>query len=260
MSDISVVIPALNEERHLASCLRSLSPLGAEVIVADGGSYDRTCAIAREMGARVVPSAAGRGIQLRAGAAAASGSALFFLHADSHLAPEVPAVLAGALADPSFTIGTFRLRLDSAHPLYRLYSWFTRFDSLWTSFGDQGIVLRRSLYDRIGGFPSWPILEDVALLRRARRMERIRSLPAEIITSSRRFQQHGIVRQQLRNASILMRYLLGAHPEDLAALYKANRDPAPRTILGPPDSLLISNGMQVDSKLCSDITFTNIRG
>lgn len=260
MSDISVVIPALNEERHLAACLRSVSPLGAEVIVADGGSYDRTCTIARKMGARVVQSAAGRGIQLRAGAAAASGSVLFFLHADSRLAPEAPGVLAGALADPGFSIGTFRLRLDSPHPLYRLYSWFTRFDSLWTSFGDQGIVLRRPLYERIGGFPSWPILEDVDLLRQARRIGRIRSLPAEIITSSRRFRQHGIVRQQLRNASILVRYLLGARPEDLATLYRTDREPAPDTIICSSDSPLISNGMQVDSKLCSDITLTNIRG
>lgn len=260
MSDISVIIPALNEERHLASCLRSVAPLGAELIVADGGSYDRTCEIARQMGAQVVTSAAGRGAQLRAGAAAASGSVLFFLHADSRLTPQAPAVLASALADPGFTIGTFRLRLDSHHPLYRLYSWFTRFDSLWTSFGDQGIVLRRALYERIGGFPSWPILEDVALLRHARRMGRIRSLPAEIITSSRRFQQHGIVRQQLRNASILVRYLLGARPEDLAALYKANREALPLHATGALQSPLIGNGMQVDSKLCSDVTFTNIRG
>ncbi|MEO6049305.1 MAG: glycosyl transferase family 2, partial [Candidatus Kapaibacterium sp.] len=127
--------------------------------------------------------------------------------------------ITNAIADPSFTVGTLRLRLAGHHPLYGIYSWFTRFDSIWTSFGDQGIVIRRGFYDRIGGFPEWPLLEDVQLLREARRVARIHSLPGEIITSARRFERVGIARQQLRNGGIILRYLLGASPESLARVY-----------------------------------------
>jgi rSAM/selenodomain-associated transferase 2 len=174
-----------------------------------------------EHGARVIDSPRGRGTQLRNGAAAARGEWLFFLHADSIVTNDLPAILLDATNDPAFNIGTFRLRLEGKHPLYQLYSWFTRFDSIWTSFGDQGIVIRRSLYERIGGFPDWPLLEDVALLQRARKVAHIRSLPAEIITSARRFERHGILRQQIRNGAIIMRYLFGATPDDLLHMYDA---------------------------------------
>ena len=219
---LSLIIPALNEEDHLGACLASVEGLAGERIVVDGGSSDRTCAIARRHGARVIESPCGRGTQLARGAAAARGEWLFFLHADSIVTSGLAAILAGAMENAAFSVGTFRLRLDGSNPLYRLYSWFTRFDSIWTSFGDQGIVIRRALYDRLGGFPDWPLLEDVALLQRARRVTRVLSLPAEIITSSRRFEEHGIVRQQMRNGTIIARYLLGAPVEKLAGMYGGN--------------------------------------
>jgi rSAM/selenodomain-associated transferase 2 len=220
MNEGSVIIPAFNEERTIAGAIESARPLDAEVIVVDGGSTDATVDIALRAGATVIGSARGRGVQLAAGAKAAHGEWLLFLHADSRLGDGAARALRGALADPSFHAGTFRLRLDGPHPLYRLYSWFTRFDSIWTSFGDQGIVIRRDLYEAIGGFPHWPLLEDVRLLQRARTATKIRSLPAEISTSARRFQRNGIVRQQLRNVCILIRYLLGTSPDRLARAYE----------------------------------------
>lgn len=218
-SNGSVIIPALNEERMIAGAVASATALGAEIIVVDGGSSDGTVDAARAAGAAVISAPRGRGVQLAAGARASRGEWLLFLHADSRLAADAPHALEAALADRSFQIGTFRLRLAGGHPLYRLYSWFTRFDSVWTSFGDQGIVIRRALYESIGGFPAWPLLEDVALLERARSVARIHSLPAEIETSARRFEEHGIIRQQLRNFMIMLRYLRGAAPQELSTLY-----------------------------------------
>ncbi len=253
MSKISIVIPTLNEEAHLGTCLRSIALFGAEIIVADGGSHDHTCSIARSLGAQVIETQAGRGKQLHAGAEAASGDILFFLHADTHVPPEAGNMLADMVADPDFRIGTFRLRLDSSHALYRLYSWFTRFDSLWTTFGDQGIVVRRSFYQSIGGFPPWPILEDVKLLQRARRRTRIRSFPVELTTSARRFEHYGILRQQVRNGWILLRYLLGARPERLAQLYRTQCQTIAIRTRMPAMPPATSTGIQVDKKLCTEL-------
>lgn len=217
---LSIVIPTLNEEGAIGRALESVAGLGAEVIVADGGSRDMTCDIAARHGARIVAAPQGRGPQLCAGADIATGEALLFLHADSFLGEGAEHALRRALADPAFQIGTFRLRFAEPGPLYSLYCWFTRFDSVWSSFGDQGIVVRRALYDRIGGFPPWPLLEDVEFLRGARQLARVRSLAGEIVTSARRFQKIGVLRQQIRNAGIILKFLGGVSPEVLARVYR----------------------------------------
>lgn len=216
---LSIIIPALNECGHIGACLRSVSGLEAEVVVVDGGSHDGTPDIAREYGATVVTTAPGRGIQLRAGGEWATGRTLLFLHADSRLSEAARHTIGRVVVDPEFAIGTFRLRFDAERRLYRFYSWFTRFDSIWTSFGDQGILVRREFYHGLGGFHDWPLLEDVDLLRRARGRTCIVSMPAEVMTSARRFEREGEIRQQLRNALTLIRYLAGADPYLLARSY-----------------------------------------
>jgi rSAM/selenodomain-associated transferase 2 len=218
MSSCTTIIPALDEERVIERAIESARGLG-EVIVVDGGSSDRTVERAIAAGARVIDARRGRGIQLAAGASAAESEWLLFLHADSRLTRGACHALADAIGDPTFQVGTFRLRLDSPHPIYRIYSWFSRFDSIWTSFGDQGILIRRDFYHAIGGFPAWDLLEDVNLLQRARALGGVRTLNAEVETSSRRFERNGIIRQQLRNFTILLRYLRGADPNSLARLY-----------------------------------------
>lgn len=223
MRQLSLIIPTFDEEERIGACLRSVAPLDAEVIVVDGGSRDATVAIAADHGARTITTRRGRGAQLRAGAEAATGANLFFLHADSVLAPEAIPAIERAVVDPCFTVGKLRLRFDTPHPLYALYARLARIESFWTSFGDQGIVIRRDLYELLGGFPDWPLLEDVELLRRARRAGGIRLIPADIVTSARRFRRHGIVRQQILNGVVLTRYLLGTSPEELEALYAGGR-------------------------------------
>ncbi len=226
---ISVIIPTFNEEVGIAATLarvRTCLPQ-AEIVVVDGGSSDRTVDLAPGERTTVVRTRPGRGSQCRAGAAAARGSILFFLHADSVLPDDAAAVLGTFFTRPTVEIGTFRVAFDDPHPFLRVSSWFTRFDSVFTRFGDQGIVVRREFYDRIGGFPPWPLFEDVELLRRARRVTRVHSFPAILITSARRFRERGPMRQQARNARLLARFLAGAKPEELAREYRSRPQTSP---------------------------------
>jgi rSAM/selenodomain-associated transferase 2 len=225
----SVIIPTFNEEARIAGTLervrRGLPQ--AEILVVDGGSSDRTVELAVGERTAVVRAKAGRGGQCRAGAAAAGGSVLFFLHADSVLPGDAARVLAAFFARPEVQIGTFRLGFDDPHPILRVSSWFTRFDTVFTRFGDQGIVVRREFYHQIGGFPPWPLFEDVELLRRARRLTRIHSFPAVLVTSARRFRERGPLRQQASNGRLLLRFLAGASPEELAREYRPRSPSSP---------------------------------
>lgn len=225
ISPITVIVPALNEAAAIhetisttVKCLR-----GARVIVVDGGSTDETCAIATEEGAAVLASARGRGVQCHTGALAATSEWLLFLHADTTLPPNAAAVIGRFIAQANVQVATFRLRFDQPGWFLCACCAFTRFDSVFTRFGDQGILIRRAFYHDRGGFPPWPLFEDVALLQRARRIARIHSLPAAVTTSARRFQAHGHLRQQLRNARLLLRYLCGTSPHVLAEEYRAAR-------------------------------------
>ena len=214
----SVVIPTLNECGRIKATVervRALSP-DVEVIVVDGGSGDRTGEIAKSAGAHVIATAAGRGAQCAAGAREASGDVLLFLHADSQLPANAFEVIDEACRDDRFLIGVFRLDFDNPHWLLRTYAWFSRFDSMFTRFGDQGIVIRRELLDRLGGFPEVPLFEDVELLRNARRYASVRLLPATVVTSARMFLRVGVFRAQVWNAWLMGQYMLGAAPEDLA--------------------------------------------
>jgi rSAM/selenodomain-associated transferase 2 len=221
MPKISCIIPTLNAQDHLGACLRSLRPGAEEIIVADGASTDNTRAIAQDFGARFISSARGRGVQCNAGAKAAGGDVLAFIHADSLLGDNALATAASAFEDGRCQLAKFTLGFDHDHWLLRASSWCARFDSLWTSFGDQGIVIRRSFFDELGGFKDMPLFEDVDLFRRARRKTKIRLLPAPVVTSARKFKEGGVIRQQLKNGWLIARYLGGASPEKLYESYYA---------------------------------------
>lgn len=213
----------LNEATRITATVANVRVClpAAEILVVDGGSTDTTCALAAQAGARVIAGPAGRGRQCARGADAALGDLLLFLHADTTLPAAAAAVLRAWSRGPDAKIATFRLRFDRAGWFLRTCARLTRFDSVFTRFGDQGIVARRDFYRQLGGFPPWPLFEDVELLRRARRQTRIISLPVAVTTSARRFECHGTLRQQGRNAVLLMRFLAGASPEALAADYRA---------------------------------------
>ncbi len=165
----------------------------------------------------------GRGTQCNAGAQAATGELLLFLHDDTELPREAIACIDRAFGDPRVGAACFRLRFDRAHWLLGLYAACSRVESVLTTFGDQGLVIRRRVFDDLGGFPDWPLFEDVELARRLRQRSRLVKLPATVTTSAVRFERNGMLRQQLLNAMLLARFLLGAKPEDLAARYEGGR-------------------------------------
>jgi rSAM/selenodomain-associated transferase 2 len=225
----SVIIPARNEQERIDTCVANVREVAdedgadVEVIVVDGGSDDETALRAAAAGARVVAAAPGRGSQCNAGADVARGEVLLFLHADTLLPAGAFRLLTVEMTRPAIGAGTFRLRFDERHWLFSIYTAFSRFDSVLTTFGDQCIVIRRELFEGIGGFPEWPLFDDVALLQRARQVTRIRSFPATVITSARRFRREGVIRQSLRNAWYVVQYLLGASPYALAVKYERSR-------------------------------------
>ena len=221
---LSVVIPTLNAAAELPATLGALAngTLVREIIICDGDSHDATVQIAREAGAQVVSAPRGRGLQLAAGAAAASGTWLLFLHADCRPVPGWEEAVAAHVAAPDAAAraGYFGLVLDDMAPaarrLERVVAWRCR--ALALPYGDQGLLIARALYEAIGGFASIPLMEDVDLVRRLGR-DRLAALPATACASARRYRQGGYLRRPLRNLACLSLYFAGLPPRHIARLY-----------------------------------------
>ncbi len=221
----SVIIPALNEGNNLSRCLHRIREQhpGVEIIVADGGSADETVTIAISENVAVYHSRLGRGTQCNLGAAHASGDVVLFLHADTLLPENGFSILNQYFENDHVQVGTFRLGFDWSHWILKVYSQFTRFDSRFTRFGDQCIVARSSFFRECGGFPDWPLFEDVHFLQKARRKTKVHCFPAAVITSARRYVHNGLIRQQARSAWLLLLFFFGVPPERLARKYGFNR-------------------------------------
>lgn len=225
---LSIVIPTLDAAARLPVLLSDLrkAPFALEIILVDGGSRDDTCRLAAEAGCRLLTTEAGRGRQLARGAEAARGDWLLFLHADSRLPQEWHQAVARFMAErPAGEVAAyFRLALDSplaaARRVERLAAWRARCFAL--PYGDQGLLISRGLYDKVGGYPRWPLMEDVALIRRLGRA-RLEALPATILTSAARYEREGWWRRPLRNLSCLALYFLGASPTWIARRYYRSR-------------------------------------
>ena len=216
---ISVIIPTLNEEGHIGELLRQLEQVpDLEVIVSDGGSRDRTLAICRSLGIKTVSGPAGRGRQLNAGARAATGDILFFLHADS--CPEERAFPEIRRAGHNW--GCCSLVFNENTLFFRLVAAASRRRAQFTSscYGDQGIFCTRELSNRVGGYPEFPFLEDLAFSHRLRRREKARVLPARIVTSTRRFRQYGPGRTLLKMQMVKLLFFLGVPPARLLGFYQ----------------------------------------
>jgi rSAM/selenodomain-associated transferase 2 len=215
---ISVVIPALNEEALVAGAVRSVSA-EAEVIVVDGGSRDRTVAAAQAAGACVLTASRGRGRQLAAGAAQAGGDWLLFLHADTRLEPGWAGCLRGLRLE--IVGGAFRFAVDSPRQVYRWLEAGVRLRCALFSlaYGDQGIFVRREAYGLTGGFAPYPLMEDVAFMRRLRRTGALAFPDVRALTSPRRWERHGMISTSLRNWWLLGLYAAGWPPERLAHFY-----------------------------------------
>ena len=218
---VSIIIPTLNEEDAIAPTLRQArrqeGPV--EILVADGGSTDDTRSVAQARGATVLQAPRGRAPQMNHGADCSSGDILLFLHADTRLPPNGLSRIRRALAAPDAIAGTFRLRFDDPTPLLRFYAWCTRWPWIRLCFGDRGQFVERSAFEAVGGFPDWPLFEDLELAARLQGHGRFRFLDAAVTTSARRFRRHGPLRQQLLNLYLWGHYLWGTDPDRLASLY-----------------------------------------
>jgi uncharacterized protein len=219
---ISVIVPALNEASHLDGTLAALKDArNIETIVVDGGSCDGTDSLALDRGALLVRSPAGRARQMNAGARAASGEILLFLHADTRLPERFDEQVRELAARRSVVAGAFRLRIDGTRRAFRLIEWMVNLRSRWLQmpYGDQAIFLRSDTFHRLGGFPELPIMEDFEFVRRARRLGAIAIASDAVTTSSRRWKQLGTWRTTWINQQVILGYYLGVSPETLARWY-----------------------------------------
>jgi rSAM/selenodomain-associated transferase 2 len=216
---LSIVIPALNEAAGIAGALEALAPLranGHEVIVADGGSEDATRDVALALADRVIGAPRGRARQMNAGAAAASGDALVFLHADTRLPRRADEDVIRALQDRVW--GRFDVRIDGRSPMLAVVGFFMNLRSRLSGIatGDQAIFVRRAAFP---GFPEIALMEDVAFSKSMKRRSAPACLRRTVLTSGRRWERNGVIRTVLLMWRLRLAYFFGASPEELARRY-----------------------------------------
>jgi rSAM/selenodomain-associated transferase 2 len=221
---ISVVIPALNEQENIRTCIECIKDEGGdfEIIVCDGGSSDATIEIVKEYDdAILIESGRGRGTQMNRGATAANGEVLLFLHADTKLERGWSDELLSALVDESVVGGAFTFKIDNASLRYRLIeSWVKlRCALLSLPYGDQGIFVRREIFDKTGGYREIPLMEDVEFIGRMKKEGRVVLLKKSAVTHDRRWVRKGWIRASLSNQMVMLMYRLGVDPHTLSKFY-----------------------------------------
>jgi rSAM/selenodomain-associated transferase 2 len=221
---LSIVIPALNERVNLARNLPRLATHepDAEMVVVDGGSDDDSReAVARVPSVQWLVAERGRARQMNAGARAAHGDVLLFLHADTVLPDGAGAAIGEALVDPAIVGGRFDVRLDSRRRLLAMVGWMMNQRSRLTgiSTGDQAIFVRRQAFDAVGGFADIPLMEDIDFTRRLKRVGRLAALRLRVTTSARKWEGEGIARTIVLMWSLRLLYTLGVSPVRLHRWY-----------------------------------------
>lgn len=221
---LSLIVPTLNEAEGIIETLQALQPLrerGGEVIVVDGGSSDHTPLLARRWADQVLRSSRGRALQMNAGAAAARGEILCFLHADTRLPENADGLIIDGLARSRRSWGRFDVRIEGRHPMLkviaRMMNWRSRLTGIAT--GDQAIFITRSLFEAAGHFPEIPLMEDIALSRQLKIYGRPLCIAHRLTTSGRRWEQQGLWRTMLLMWRLRLAYRLGADPRELASRY-----------------------------------------
>ena len=221
---LSIVIPALNEAAGIEATLRALQPLrarGVELVLADGGSGDGTAALARPWVDAVVDAPRGRALQMNAGAALARAEVLLFLHADTRLPPLADVLVLQAVATGACW-GRFDVRIEGRPWVLRVVATLMNLRSRASGIatGDQAIFVTREAFDRVGGFPAQPLMEDVEISRRLKRLGRPACLSAKVCTSGRRWEQRGVWRTILLMWQLRWRYWRGESAARLAEAYR----------------------------------------
>ncbi|MEV6958093.1 TIGR04283 family arsenosugar biosynthesis glycosyltransferase [Streptomyces sp. NPDC051207] len=236
MNQVSIIVPVLDEEATIEAALSRLCRdfPGCELIVVDGGSTDATVDIAA-LHATVVHSARGRARQMNEGARHAGGDVLWFVHADTAVAPAALGQIHACLSDPAVVGGGLTIRFDRRTPGLDYLAWTSnaRARRLHHIFGDQAMFIRRTVFEELGGFPDLAIMEDLEMSRRLHRRGRLCLLPAVSTASSRRFTAHGTWRMIAFMQYLKLLYFAGVEPESIRARYAAGPWPARRRSTAP---------------------------
>lgn len=225
---LSIIIPALNEEKTIEKCLSTLQPLrrsDVEVIVVDGGSADATVALARPLADFVVNAALGRASQMNAGAQQAKHEHLLFLHSDTTLPQQATEHISKALQQSGRVWGRFDIQFDSPLRILRIVASMMNTRSRWTGIatGDQAMFVERKAFERVGRFPEIALMEDIALSKSLKRLSPPVCLRAQVTTSGRRWEEHGILKTILLMWYLRAAYFLRADPAYLAERYRNAR-------------------------------------
>ena len=225
MSGLSIIIPVLNEEHFLTGNkerLVSLLQEGHEILVVDGGSQDNSVNIARSLGCRVFCTRASRGHQLGCGANHSKNGVLLFLHADTRLPSRAAQVITQALVRPEQLWGRFDVRFSNPHPVFRVIAWFMNKRSCLTGIvtGDHALFIKRKLYFDCGGYMDMPLMEDVEFCRRLKKNAPPVCLSEVVVTSSRRWEQNGILKTIITMWWLRLMFFFGQPPEKLARQYR----------------------------------------
>jgi rSAM/selenodomain-associated transferase 2 len=221
---LTIVVPVLDEEPGIAATLQSLTALracGAEAIVVDGGSRDRTVELARPLCDRLIAAPRGRAAQMNAGADTARGDVLLFLHADTRLPADADRLILDGLAASGRAWGRFDVHIEGRHPLFPVIAAMMNLRSRLTGIatGDQAMFVERGAFAAIDGFPDIALMEDIELSRRLKRLGRPLCLRPRASASGRRWEKHGVVRTILTMWRLRLAFFLGAAPAKLAVSY-----------------------------------------
>lgn len=220
-SYLSVIIPVLNESGIIRKAIDNVKNRDSEIIVVDGGSHDKTVQIASETGIKVIKCKKGRAVQQNKGAFVSSGDALLFLHADTYLPSDYPSKIFNTLLNNQVTIGAFKFKTDMEGPFMRFVELMVNFRSryLYMPYGDQGLFMTKSFFESVGGFPPVPIAEDLLFLKRNFKKASIKILSQYAVTSARRWEKIGVLKNTLINIIVLAGCLAGISPERLYRFY-----------------------------------------
>jgi rSAM/selenodomain-associated transferase 2 len=224
---ISIVIPTFNEATNIEKLVRDIRAKTyqnqPEIIVADGGSTDQTVAVAQQMGVKVVLSPkAGRAPQMNLGAAQATGSVLYFVHADCQLHPDFVSDIEAAL-QAGYEAGCYRFRFDSPAFMLKINNFFTRFNLLTFRGGDQTLFITKTLFEELGGFdPHYVIMEDYDIIRKiwAKNRRLFKVVPKDVLVSARKYQTNSWLRVQLANLSAMIAFQQNKSPQQIADAYR----------------------------------------
>lgn len=217
---LSIIVPMLNEEAGIAAALAALRDLDGEIVAVDGGSRDKTLEYARPYAAQLLSSPRGRARQMNAGAAAAQGEILLFLHADTTLPTNAAQAITEAIEQGAIW-GRFDVRIAGNSAWFPLIAALMNLRSRLTGIatGDQAIFVRRSSFEQIGGFPDIPLMEDIVISQRLKQLARPACLRQKVTTAGRRWEKHGILRTILSMWWLRLRFFCGADPKNLALEY-----------------------------------------